>query len=256
MMPVPSKRLRLTGLAIFLSASLLAGCSGSGSAYRYQPEDVARLLTPQVRDVPYPPDSLTRVSLVENDDRFRLALEGSYLDLHRTWSATWRGRAGSDRGQQNDLRTFATLWSYDLSMAALKAEGALTLTKDRARDFIEERRREFATTIQIDVYRFVGSPAGGINSLSLVGADTRIELRDGEGNVYEPISQERGPEQQGFFRSSSILYRRNIFIFPRVVDGRDVLAEASELQLDVRARGAFRGYSFAWDWSDADEAAR
>jgi hypothetical protein len=257
MHPAPPRLAPRLAVALVACGVLgLAACSG-GSAYRLEPEDVARFQLPAVRSAPYPPDSLARVTLVEKSDRFELTLDGGYRDLHRLWSATWRSLGGIDRGAQEQLRTFATLWSYDLSLAALKPEGLISLSKDATQKALRERRAEFERTIQIDVYRFAGSPSGGINSLSLVGANAQVELRDGEGRTYQPTDETREIVEQAFASGGrTIPYQRNIFVFPRVVDGRDILATSDELRLVVRAQtgSAFGGYSFTWTWPAGDDA--
>jgi hypothetical protein len=257
--PSPSPRpprgsLPLLGLPLLAGLLVaLAGCEGS-AAPNARMADLAQRGLPRVNTMPYPPDSLTRVRIRETEDgRLRIESEIPYLDLQEDWSVTWRTQRGvRQRGQQILLRTFATLWSRDLSIAALEAEGASVVTADVGRRMLERRRTEIDSLIQIDVYRFEGSPFGrGINPLSLAGPDADVRLRDDSGNEIRPVTEQKEQPEQVFARTLTVNYQRNIFLFPRHVDGRDWLTETSQLELFVRQTNSTVAYTFTWTAPDA-----
>lgn len=231
---------------------LLAGCAG-GSRYAFDEAYVARSYLSPEADVPNHPDSLVRVAVQEKEYQVDFELDRSFEQLMRDWSATWisqsSGRASSTR---LPYRSFATLWSRDLSIAALAAEeGVEGLSKDLALERIDQREKEYRQSIQIDLYRFVGSPptGGGINSTLVGRPGSFIRLEDDQGRDYRPTQVENSPPRETTVAGEPVIYRRNTFIFPRQVDGRDLLDDVERLRLYINQSGGGR-YYFTWTWED------
>jgi hypothetical protein len=229
------------------------GCS-SGARYTADEERVAQGYLPTVARVSYHPDSVRQLHIVETEDQIQLKLEESFASIVRRWSSTWRGSGAGRLRNATSLRTFATLWSQELSLAVLQAERGINgLSKSLARQLIAERRAEYDSLIQIDVYRFVGSPetGGGLSQTWLERAGTRIVLRDGNDRSYRPTRIESSNLQDGFSaRGSTVPFRRNFIYFKRVVDGRDILEDTDQLRLEVRGIGDGAGYHFRWFFND------
>ncbi len=246
----------------YASASLLlvlflAGCASS-DPYAINAGDVARSYLPNERDVPHAPDSLANLSIVEKEGRLVFKTERSFKEMLRAWSATWRSVDGSARTGSLDYRTYATLWSLEASLMSLQPErGIQGLSKDLARQTIAERRGEFQDQIQIDVYRFAGSPPSrsGLSSLRLGGPGDRVLLEDGEGRTYKPVRIESGIPVETFVSTRSALYARNSLFFKRFVEGRDLL-EAERLRLEIRQSQllGINRYYFVWTFPTAPEA--
>lgn len=144
--------------------------------------------------------------------------------------------------------TYATLWSKELSLAALEAEeGTSSLSKKKALARIEEQRQQYRKTLQIDVYWFSG-PDG----TAITGPGARVRFEDGQSNSYQPVREENGPlRDASVFGGHSALYRRNIFDFKRQVDGRDILEGVNELRLTVSPTGG-PIVEFRWSWKDRE----
>lgn len=244
-------------LLLILGIGVGLGCGGSGQSL-VQPSELARFSLPAERNAPYPVDSLVNVKVVEKGPQIKIEMEKSFEGIMRDWSATWRRfDTGRDITINDEFRTFATLWSKDLSYAALKAEGIDGLQGDAAYNLLDRRQKEFDDIIQIDVYWFepVTARGSGPNETSIVGPGTIVLLRDSEGNEYRPVREDREPPRDALStraRSRPVVYRRNLFFFQRVVDGRDILTDADKLFLVVNRsdtsfnRGSAR-FQFAWD---------
>lgn len=234
--------------SVALLVSLLAGCTGS-NAFRVDPERVAYGYVSSEAEPPNHPDSLGALTIVEKENTIDLQLESSYEQLVRAWSSTWVSQSAQRTfDARQAYRSYATLWSLDLSIASLAAEeGIETLSKDLARERISQRRQSYRQTLQIDVYRFVGSPptGGGISS-TLVGAPgTTVTLRDGQGNVYRPDRVDNEPPREAILAGDRTFYRRNIFYFRRDRDGRDLLDDVHQLRLYINESPVGR-YYFTW----------
>lgn len=225
---------------------LLAGCAG-GETYTMDEVDIAQGYLPTTCRVPHHPDSLKAVKIVEKEHHLALELEHSYETLVRNWSTTWLSQSAQRVERDRRVQSFALLWSLDLSIAALRSEGIEGLTKDLARSRIEARRKEYQDEVQIDVYRFVQSPAtrGGTSDTWIGGPGRRVILRDDQGHEYRPKRVDNGRLIDANAYGYSTLYRRNILYFERTVDGRDILENVDRLQLVVQE--SFAGdYYFSW----------
>lgn len=243
------------GLVVFIAAGaglVAAGCGG-GSAYTIDEARIARSYLSSEADVPGHPDSLAGVTIREEEHTINLDLDGSYERLMRDWSSTWISQSS---GRAFDARlpykSFATLWSRDLSIAALAAEeGIEGLSKDLATERIEQREQEHRQSIQIDLYRFVGSPptGGGISSTLVGRPGSRVVLRDDQGHEYRPEHIENTPPREATVVGERTIYRRNTFVFQRDVDGRDLLEDVEMLRLYINQSIGGR-YYFTWTWED------
>lgn len=228
---------------IGIFVGLIVGCGGSDNLYSRDVSDLAERSLPSVRQTHHP-DSLRRLSIVEESDRIRFELRESYQRMHEKWSSSFR----FSTARRDPLRplTYATLWSKELSLAALEAEeGISSLTKDEARSMIEKQEEAYQETLQIDVYWFSG-PDG----TPITGPSAQVRLRDGEGNSYRPVRDEHSPLRDAFILGrSTVLYRRNIFYFRREVEGRDILEGGDGLRLTVTPNAGDR-VEFRWSWAD------
>lgn len=233
--------------ALTVIAPIIGGCGG-GSTYSYDEGGLAQQFLPTERTVAHHPDSLEALTVSEREDTYQFELENDYEALHRKWSSTYQ-EFGTGRSQNG--RSYATLWSLELSLASLQPEvGITSLTRDRAQKRLRARRQEYRNTIQVEVYWFEAE-----GDSRLAGPGTRVRLRVG-GEKYRPSNEDAGPLREGFLpdRGQTALYRRNTFYFSRIVDGRDILrgAEGVELQVD---RGGGSRVRFAWSWEGETKAA-
>lgn len=237
------------GLVLLLAAGLLmGGCSSSSETYSVDEGDIAERYLPATQRLDHHPDSVQAITITEGDDRLKYESSRSYSALWRKWSSTYR-TVGTGRTRQQPL-SYATLWGLELSLASLRAEGAFSLSKDRARDLVETRRKENRTTIQIDVVWFASE--GGTN---LTGPSARVHLVAGD-EKYRPEEEDRSPLRETFLDAGrSDLYRRNVFYFPRIVDGEDILDGIDEIALEVRQTNARGRVQFRWTW-DMPQASR
>lgn len=246
--------LRFGGLSVCVAA-LLIGCAGSRSPFQMNESEIAQRYLPYERAVPHHPDSMKHVRVVEKENTFQIELETSYRQMIERWSSTFQSRTSGSVARRLPYHSYATLWSLDLSIASLQAEVGLSgLTKDLARERLAQRHAEYDSTLQIDIYRYQGSPfvrGGGISETALTGPGHRIVLRDEQGNEYTPIDETSTPPRDSFIQGETVIYRRNTFFFDRVVDGKDILNNVEELQLWVRESFG-DDYYFAWSFEDIE----
>ncbi len=225
----------------FLVFLLVSGCGG-GDTYSVDTGQIAQRFLPTVRTVDHHPDSVRALMITEKEGTLQYQLEQSFSSLTQKWSSSFQ-RIGTGRTVRS--KTYATFWSLELSLVSLQPEtGLLSLQKERARELIEERRKEYYDTIQIDVYWFVDEGGDGI----ITGPGARTELRVGD-ETLRPIRSDHSPLREAFVADAGVaLYRRNTLHFPRTVDGTDVLANASGMQLAVRRAGGASREQFEWRW--------
>jgi hypothetical protein len=231
-------------VAVGLVAVGLAGCAGSGGSYgNFDIVNIAEWSLPNDRKADHHPDSLSQIQIVEKENTVKIESEESYEQLTRTWSASPRRAIG--RTQRFRVNNFATLWSLDLSILSLEYEmGISGLTKDRAYQIIEGRKEEYNSFIQIDVYWF-GTP----ESTRLAGPATRAVLIDEDDNEYTATRQDYGPAHDTFTNAGQrLVYRRNTFYFDRERDGGDILANTSEIRLEINEVASTSPYRFNWSW--------
>lgn len=238
------------GLALLLVLGLLiGGCLGSGETYDVDEGDMAERYLPTTQHLDHHPDSVQALTITEEDDQFKYESDRSYSALLRKWSTTFQN-LGTGRTRQQPL-SYATFWGLELSLASLRAEGALSLSKDQARDLIKERRKQHQTTIQIDVVWFAseGRP-------NLTGPSARVRLVAGD-ETYQTEKEDRSPLREAFLDSGQTdVYRRNIFYFPRFVDGEDILSGVNEIALEVRQINARDRVQFRWEWEPTQASRR
>lgn len=237
------------GLALLLGILvLLAGCARS--AYEANHTNLAQGYLPSERTVPHHPDSLNHLDIIEQDQTFEFELDKSYESLWREWSSTLRAETGrTQRARGLEFQSFATLWSLDLSLAALEVElGIQGLSKDLARDYIEDRKRNQKEFLQIDVYSYADAEQSSDTWLNTPGR--RVTLRDDAGNEYRPDSTETSIPREAHGTGETAIYRRNSFIFNRVdEEGNDILKDVQTLRLRVQVTGN-DNYYFSWSFDD------
>jgi hypothetical protein len=74
---------------------------------------------------------------------------------------------------------------------------------------------------------------------------------------YQPKKEERSPLREAFLNSGGTgLYRRNIFYFPRIVDGKDILSGVNEIALEIRQINARNQVRFRWAWETPQASRR
>lgn len=242
--PLPARGSFLLGIAAALLLGGMLGCSGGGSVYSTDVGYLAERFLPSERRVEVHPDSMRHLAIVEEDDQIKFELDEDYQNLHTLWSSTFQV-ATAGRNVHQPL-TYATLWSQELSLAALQADrGVTSLTRGKALQMIEDRKQEYAQTLQIDVYWFSGPDGTPIS-----GPGAQVRLSDDQGNTYRPVRDDHGPLREAFITGgNTALYRRNMFFFKRKVDGRDILDGINELRLSVSPAAAPR-VQFEWSWED------
>lgn len=226
---------------------VMGGCGG-GDTYSFDEGRLAQRFLPTERKVDAHPDSLQDLTIVEEEGKVQYALDRDYEALVRKWSSTFQS-VGAGRSRRG--LSYATLWSLELSLASLQPEmGVLTLRKEKAYEMIERRKEEYYSTIQIDVYWF-----GRGNGL-LTGPSARVELQVAD-STYRPEREEHSPLREAFLGGGgTALYRRNTFYFPRVKADKDVLADASGIELEIRPTGGSATDRFRWSWDEATSAHR
>lgn len=231
-------------------ALLLFGVTacGGGDVYSVEEGRIAQHFMPSEREVDYHPDSLQALTITEEEEKIQFELDGDLESLTRKWSCSFRNMGA---GRNRSTPSYATLWSLELSLATLQPEmGILTLRKEQATDLIEERKEEYFNTVQIDVYWFV--ERGGDGIVTGPGTRTRLQIAD---STYRPVREDHSPLREAFLSGGSALYRRNTFVFPRVVNETDILEDASEIRLEIRQMGSGGNDRFVWRWGD-EQAAR
>lgn len=226
---------------------IISGCGG-GSTYSYDEGDLAQQFLPTERSVAYHPDSIRALTIREEEDTYQLELEDDYEALHKKWSCTYQALGG---GRSRRGRSYATLWSLELSLASLQPEvGITSLTKEQAQKRLRARRQEYRNTIQVEVYWFEAE-----GESRLAGPGTRVQLQV-DGDEYRPTKEDYGPLRDGFLpdRGRAALYRRNTFHFSRIVDSTDILRGTERVELQVDRAGGAR-VRFAWSWKKESKAA-
>ena len=218
------------------------GCSGGDKLASPDIGRTAARMIPNLRKTGGHPDSLRRLTVIENADRMRFELADSYQRMHEAWSSKFQF-TGAQRTPSDPL-TYATLWSKELSLTALEAEERVTtLPVETAQARIKQARAEYRKALQIDVYWFTG-PDGS----SITGPGARVRLQDGQGNSYAPSREDDSPlRDASILGRNSLLYRRTIFHFQRQQDGRDILEGVDEIHLTVNPTGGPK-VRFRWSW--------
>lgn len=256
MAPRPSTR-RVRLALLVLSALLAAGCAG-GSTYSVDPVEVARGYLPTERELPHDPDSLVHFSTTEKDGKVRFVMSRPYNRMLRDWSVTWQSLGAGTTNRSTTFRSYATLWSLELSLASLEPElGVQSLTAGKARELIAERRAEYKDALQIDVYQFITSPfvRGEISDTRVDGVGRSVFLEDDRGTRYRPARATTGIVQEAYGPGSrTVLYRRTALYFPRIVDDTDILDGVRSLRLVVRDTRA-NASDFVYTWSFPEDPA-
>lgn len=228
---------------------LIGGCGSSTGAFDVDEGDLAERYLPTTQRLDHHPDSVKALTITEEDNQLKYESDRGYAALWRDWSSTYQA-IGTGRTRQQPL-SYATFWGLELSLASLRAEGAFSLTKDRARDLVQERRKQYQTTIQIDVVWFASE-----GNTNLTGPSARVRLVAGD-EKYQPEKEKRSPLRQAFLDGGrSDVYRRNSFYFPRIVDGEDILSGADEIMLEIRQINARDRVQFRWEWEPTQASLR
>jgi len=225
---------------VLVGGLLLPGCAG-GNAYTVDVSDIADRYLPTTREVDYHPDSLGALSLKETEDRYEIELTESYPTLHRRWSSSYQNLGA---GRSRRTRSYATFWSKELSLGSLESETAFSsLSRDRAEKILKERRQEYRTTLQFEIYWFESEGRSIVT-----GPGNRVVLEIGE-ETYRPVEESHGPLREAFLSGGGqALYRRNTIHFPRIVDSTDVLEGADEMTLTLNRSGSSGRVRFSWEW--------
>ena len=222
---------------------LVSGCSPKGT-YEARHTDVAQSHLPSEQEMPHHPDTLKQVAIVEGEDAYEFELDEGYESIWRTWSVRRSGpgiRAPRDRREH---QWFATFWSLDLSIASLQREVGLNeLSKDLARDHIDERRAEYDEVLQIDVYSYTDASRVVETRLDRPGQD--LVLHDDAGNEYAPDRLETTIPSEVFHPERQVVYRRTTLYFERDADDRDLLEDVQSLRLSVQPSDR-RDFHFRW----------
>ncbi|PSR00220.1 MAG: hypothetical protein BRD48_01870 [Bacteroidetes bacterium QS_9_68_14] len=229
--PVLERDLPLWGGAL-LALVLAAGCATlfgerAEDDFDVSQGEVATRALPSTRNLAHDPDSLAHLKLVGKDGKIDFQLDKSYRALLTEWSAAQQGGTGAY------FRTHAMLWSKELSLASLIPErGVQTLSKDLARDMIEERTADYDSTLQIDVFVFTRSRRRlDLSALQLDSAGQRVYLRDGDNTRYEPVRIVSTAPLEAYQAGRQALYGHNQIFFDRYTeDGTDLL-DTEELRL-------------------------
>lgn len=231
-------------ILLLVLVGALGGCSGS-NPYQLEVGELADRFIPSVREVDAHPDSVQNLSIVETDDKVRVDLRRDYQSLHQYWSSSFELTRVRPTIQQP--MSYATLWSKEVSLAALQAEqGVTTLSKNQALEKIKQQKRRYHQHLRIVVYWFT---APGETSIS--GPGTQVELRDDLGNTYHPARTDHGPLREAYVGAGErVLYRRNVLSFKRVENGDDILEGVQRLSLRLRPPNAVSNVQFEWTWED------
>lgn len=223
----------LRAFVFLLAAALVGGCGG-GDVYSYEEGQLFQRFLPTERTVDHHPDSVRALTISETEDKIQYKMDQPYRSLVEKWSADCRYRCG---------RSYATVWSLELSLASLQPElGILTLHKDRAKSMIQQVRSTYQDTLQVDVYWFRGDG-------KVAAPGYRAELHV-QGDAYRAVKKLYSPLRRAHLQGGGgVTYRRNTFYFPRTEDGADILKDASEMQLHIYAHG-FGKTQFVWSWAE------
>ena len=221
-----------------LMTLVLGGCAG-GTTYTVDEHQLFNRFLPTVQSVSHHPDSLQALAIEASNGAIHYNMERSFQSLIEKWSCSRRYNR-----RNSPPRSHATFWSLELSLASLQPEvGILSLPKEKAYDLIEQRRKTYFDTIQIDVYWFQGN---GI----IAGPGIQVELHIAD-STYRPAQKDYGLLQVTYLEGGlpGVNYRRNTFYFPRVVDGTDLLAGTEGMRLLVRQVGYGKS-EFVWTWKE------
>lgn len=238
-------RVLIWGVALGLG---VAGCWSQG-AYTLDEGALAQRFLPSTRSLAHSPDSLGDLTVTtEEDSTLSFEMENDYESLWQKWSSSYQN-LGAGRSRRS--RSYATLWSLELSLASLQPEmGIQGLSGGQAQRLLAQRREEYRESIQIEVFWF---EAEGSSILAGPGARVMLQVGDEE---YRPAQEDYGPLREAFLEDATTgLYRRNTFLFPRVVDDQDILDGATQLTLLVRHTGRSERFRFRWQW-DKEQATR
>lgn len=277
--PTPPRWTSLLGAGLaVLSVFLAAGCASSGGSADYT-VDQAALATyalASAQQMEHGPDSLAHLQVVEKKGKLNFQLRQSYREMTLEWTAgrEWlspksapsglsslrgsarlqrtgagpgdarrTGAAERQRGSRHAyFRTYATLWSKELSLASMiSGRGIHLLSKDLARKMVRKRMARYDRQLKIDVYVFAPSARRlDLSRLQLDGAGKRIRLRDGQGNAYKPVQIKTSIPLEAYNAGRETVYIRNTLFFRRSPE-KDPLG-AEQLHLYVRPTG----YRFTW----------
>jgi len=225
---------------LFVLGLVVSGCSGGGSSI-VDEGDLAEQYLPTERTLEHHPDSVEALTIESDGDQLEYESDRDYESLWRKWSATYQN-VGAGRSVQQPL-SYATFWGLELTLASLQAEGTFALTEDQAQNIINQRRADYRRTIRIDVVWFASE-----GNTELTGPSAHVRL-DVQGEQYEPTQEDRSPLREAFLDAGRTgVYRRNTFYFDRVVDGDDLLADATSIALKIRPSGARDRIDFRWTW--------
>lgn len=236
-----------SSLLVLLFAAYLAGCGSS----KYGSIDPGNIHPPFSQETLHP-DSVAHLQVVAKDGKLKLKSDRSLQGLRLLWSSSFWDKYGGGYFETVDYRTYATLQSLELSLAELKTRGVEGLSEELARKMVGEQKETYRNYVVFDVHVFLDEryrEAYGQSSLGEAG--TSVVLVDGEGRQYTPDKIEIGTPRRYFSNAigaPGAFHRLNTVYFKREVDGRDILADASSLELRVRTSVPSASLSFNWSF--------
>lgn len=160
----------------------------------------------------------------------------------------WSSAAGPQQYYKRDFH-FATLYSKELALArmaekkrALPNDGTSSSgakTSSDSTTAVSDQIRSYREHICIHVYLFdfTRNPFANDPSKS-------IKLRVGDRTLY--TEQKRSARGFAYLPDGQATYQRLTLVFPRIVEGTDVLERNSVIRLDLP------GMEFSWGWEKAE----
>lgn len=245
---------RTSGFVVAAAVLIFTAGCGGGNRYAVDKGRISTRTYSTEKSVPHP-DSLNDVFIAKRrsgEDRDSIGLKKG-VDL-QSLMEKWSSAAGPPQyyGRQSH---FATLYSKELALAQMARRAEATSSPDSgaasrrtaassdSTSAIEDQIESYRKSICIDVYLFASAGTPFIDAPSTV-----IKLRVGDRVLY-PTEQEYGPLRLTYLPRGETTYRRLTLVFPRIVEGTDVLRRSSRIDLESYKT------QFSWTWKKGDRRA-